>query len=409
MTDPTTAALCTALREAPDPATRRHAAEMLGARADTAALPALRAVFLDRDDEVRRAVAHALALTVGAPELSAAFQTLAAGTLPQREHAAQWLHDHPDPRMVEVCFAVLENAADVQAAAHAEHRQTARQHSEYAPLIDGLSWLFFDPTAVLGWLAGCLAQIGGGAVWERLRALYEQGNALQQGVVLGPMVALRGRSVVPLLLEHMAQAEGGLLVSHLQLLSELGDPQAVEPMMRYMQHADSDIANWAAYWCCRMGDAFVEAFRHADPAFQRHAMPFIARNLHGNFPIGPQAALDALIATGDPLAVEAVLGFAREPYAIVHFPLAAQIFDLWQPTAVERIGPLVRDCNREVRLLAVQGLLHLSDVRAVPYVIDIADEVGWVRDSKIRLLEALGTPEALAAVTQWRECYGDQP
>jgi HEAT repeat protein len=210
-------------------------------------------------------------------------------------------------------------------------------------------------------------------------------------------------------------------------LGELGDVCAVEPLIHALADSDDFVRARAAKALGKLGD-----MRAVDPLI--HSLADSEVNVQ-------YSSVDALGMLGDPRAVEPLMSALFDPDMGSHAVFALSKLGkpaleklvpvLYHPNweiregvvyalgllgdnqAVNFIIPVLADPNADVRFSAIKALGKLGDIRSIEPLILLLDDIEQdsfgrcICNVAARSLESIGTPEALAAVADWRARGGD--
>ncbi len=168
------------------------------------------------------------------------------------------------------------------------------------------------------------------------------------------------------------------------ILGEIGDPAAVEPLVRALRDADGDLRCQAAGAIAKFGSAGVGPLTAvlADPN-----------------PDTRIVAAGVLGDTGEAAAVEPLVGALRDGNADVRGAAGGALIRLGG-AAVERLIAATKDADRNVRLYAAGALKYIGDPRAIEPLQELArsadaEEKSVAEDAiaKIRMVQG-EMPEA---------------
>src|SRR5688572_12867496 len=210
------------------------------------------------------------------------------------------------------------------------------EHAQRLAALDGLAEGPERERAVLAGLEDPSAVVREKAI--RLAARYiepqvlselvaDEANAIRRNAAISALER-QGPYAVPHLRTLLARPEADVVMFALQMLSRIGDPLAVHGVVPLLRHSNPNVAQSA-----------IEALgqlRH------REAVPTLIELLQGDLWL-QVAAIDALGAIGDPVAVAPLLGLI--PDSVVAEPA---ILALQQIAAPESLEPLL------TKLLLVQ-------------------------------------------------------
>jgi HEAT repeat protein len=177
-------------------------------------------------------------------------------------------------------------------------------------------------------------------------------------------------------------------------LGRLKDISALEVLVRALKHHDEEVRSNAAFALGELGD--------------NRAQDALIQTLNDSrYTVGLTAANSLLKLGNVPLKpiVQALSGY--DPTLRV---LAAYILGKLNDTkAVEPLIATLKDEYAGVRQRSAVALGNLKDVRAVVPLIHLLEDIDpAIRATVATSLEQIGTPEALAAVAEWRARGGDK-
>lgn len=140
------------------------------------------------------------------------------------------------------------------------------------------------------------------------------------------------------------------------ILGEIGDPAAVEPLVRALRDAGDDLRYQAAGAVAKFGSGAVEPLTAvlADPD-----------------PDTRIVAVGVLGDTGEAAAVEPLVGALRDGNADVRGAAGGALIRLGG-AAVEPLIAATKDADRNVRLYAAGALKYIGDPRAIEPLQDLA-------------------------------------
>lgn len=179
-----------------------------------------------------------------------------------------------------------------------------------------------------------------------------------------------------------------------QMLGELRDGRAVEPLIRSLADPDSLVRFHAAISLRKLGNEIaVEPLICAlnDP---KSFVRFQAVGSLGSF--------------GNPLVVEPLIHALADPDETVSDYAAMKLGKFSDSRAVEALIGVLADPAAYGRASAARSLGQLGDLRAVePLIQVLTDPEARVVEDAAEALKQIGTPEALAAVADWRARGGE--
>lgn len=170
------------------------------------------------------------------------------------------------------------------------------------------------------------------------------------------------------------QPDGGTKIA--ALLGDLGDPKAVEPLIKVLRdHA----CNYASEICAEAAKALGKL---GDP---KAVEPLIKVLCHNDDKVRTEA-VKALGKLGDPKSVEPLIKILCHPNAKVRTEAVEALGKLGDLKAVEPLIKVLRDHTAEVRAEAAKALGKLGDPKAGEALITSVDDLECVR----HYVEALG-------------------
>ena len=175
------------------------------------------------------------------------------------------------------------------------------------------------------------------------------------------------------------------------ILGEIGDPTAVEPLIRALKSPDGDLRCQATGAIAKFGDGAVEPLAAvlADPDPE---VRIVAAGVLGD--------------TGDPAAVEPLIGVLRDRSPDVRGAAAGALMRMGD-AAVEPLVAATKDADKNVRLYAAGALKYIGDPRAIDALEALArstdaDEKSVAQDAieKIRMVRGEAAPEPSAPTSR---------
>jgi len=212
---------------------RKTAAQALGGLKDASAFEPLVAALKDGDGLVRRAAVHAL----GELKDARAVEPLIAALRDEfvRSEAAQALADLKDVRAVEPLIAALKDSKySTEQSACAKALGRLKDARAVAPLIEALANNGTIPAA-----AEALGELGDHRAIEPLVAKLGIGIMTANEQLVPALVKLGQESLEPLLGALRDGKKRDMRVYAAQTLGLLGDPGAVEPLIKALDDTDA--------------------------------------------------------------------------------------------------------------------------------------------------------------------------
>jgi len=204
-----------------------------------------------------------------------------------------------------------------------------------------------------------------------------------------------------------------------EALGHMGDPRALEPLVKALRDEESDVAERAAEALGRLGDPRAFEPLHQGLRDARYLVRMYAASALGK--LGDRRALEALRAVlgedeewavrrdaacalgqlGDARAFDAVLNALGDKHAQVRAKAATALGQLHDPRAVEPLIEVLRDAKSDVRMAAAAALGQLRDARAVDAVVKaLGDPEERVRKAATEALRELGDPRAVGPLIE---------
>ncbi len=175
------------------------------------------------------------------------------------------------------------------------------------------------------------------------------------------------------------------------ILGEIGDPAAVEPLVRALRHANDDLRCQASGALAKFGSGAVESltvmFTDPDPDVR-----IVAAGVLGD--------------TGDPAAVEPLVEALGDGNADVRGAAGGSLVRLGD-AAVDRLIEATSESDRNVRLYAAGALKYIGNPRAIDALRNLArsgdaEERSVAEDAiaKIRMVRGEAAPEPSAPTSR---------
>jgi HEAT repeat protein len=267
------------------------------------------------------------------------------------------------------------------------------------------------------------------AVEPLLRALSDPGSNIRYSAAAALGRLGDARAVEPLL-HALSDPDEDVRSSAADALGLLGDARAVEPLLHALSDPDGRVRSSAADALGKLGEPAVEPLIRvlSDPRGYIRSSTADALGKLGEPAVEPlirvlsdprgyirSSAAEALRKLGDARAVEPLIRALSDPDKDVRSRAADALAQLGDARAVEPLLHALSDPDRNVRSGTVAALGRLGDARAVERLTDLLSDTSGdifdlerVCDAAAIALQSIGTPEALAAVADWRARGGDK-
>jgi HEAT repeat protein len=169
----------------------------------------------------------------------------------------------------------------------------------------------------------------------------------------------------------------------LQILDQRADERALGPLCSALLSDDEPDTRYTA--ACALGAL-------GDP----RAVDALLKALEDNDPELRHWAAEALGEIGDPRAVDALVQALEDDYLYVAQPAAEALGEIGDPRAVDALLKALEDNDPEMRESAAKALGKIRDPRAVqPLLEALHDEVAYVVVEAAIALQQIGYPEAI--------------
>lgn len=385
------------LAASPDPAIVADAAQILGKRRCSAAVPTLAALTRHRDDNVAVAAIEALGRIGGPAVVEPLIAAAQSGTFFRTFPAIDVLGRSGDPRAVEPLVHLLNDSRYAHEATRALGRTGDRAA---AAALTALLSRPSDTTVRLA--ATALADLH-----DRHIELYGATDVLDQAL---------HASVPPLAIHRLTQvlAKAGTAeqAAICRVLGELGDDSAVAPLMKLLD-APTPAATAAAEALKKLGKKananLLEALREGGSARRQAVLPLVAARANalpeilGCLPDADAAvramACDALARTGDPSVVGALFPLLADRNPRVVQAAVGAIQSLGSTETEELALAAARSGSPQVRRAALRIVACFGYRSALPVLIDVIEGTEErLRDGAIAALPFVEDPVAMAAL-----------
>lgn len=245
---------------------------------------------------------------------------------------------------------------------------------------------------------------GPAAIPSLLAALRHADLTVQRD--LATVIAALGDPALDPVLDLLDEAGDTVRLNAINVLREIGNPRAVEPLLRCLYDEDDDIRGAAAVALGHLGRtatrALVSALRDtrwrvrasATTALglmsERHTIYPLIAALHDPYPQVRAGAARALGQLCDERAVDSLLKALRDSETLVRSQAAIALGRIGAQRAFGPLVTMLRQARQApARLNAAVGLALLGDVRAIdPLVEALADDspqvAGWASGALVR-------------------------
>lgn len=333
---------------------RRNAITSLGQLGDKRAVEPLIALLTDSDRLIRRSAADALSKLADSRAVESLIQLLTDADHYVRMSAATALGSIRDPRAIEPLVACLGS----------------------------------DDAYIRSSATRALLEFGEMAIRPLLRAKHSDNPTLSKHTQ--EILEKFGDQLLPSLIEALGDAEADIRSPAAAQLRYLNNPHTVNLLIDTLRDADPKVRISAAQALGWMGD--------------KRSVQALMRLLTENDLTVRYAAAGALARLGDENAFEPLLEAINSPDPNTRRKAADMLGELADPRGLVALLTALHDPDAKVRVSAADALVWLKDDRAVPPLIAaLEDSDAEVRISVVGALSLLGTPEALAAVTEYRQ------
>jgi hypothetical protein len=195
---------------------------------------------------------------------------------------------------------------------------------------------------------------------------------------------------------HLADDDVSARRNAAGVLSRLADGRAITALIQALNDKDGQVRFHAAAALGRLNDP-------------RTVEPFTTMLRDGNWHIRRVVA-DLLGQTGDARAVWPLIYALADRDSDVRYTVARALGRIGDARALQPLIAVLSDPDPRVRRYACQALGELNDERAVqPLITMLKDTTRGVLervcDAAAESLEQIGTPDALAAVREWRDLW----
>ncbi|WP_317063398.1 HEAT repeat domain-containing protein [Methanoculleus caldifontis] len=175
------------------------------------------------------------------------------------------------------------------------------------------------------------------------------------------------------------------------ILGEVGDPDAVQPLVRALGDASDDLRCQASGALAKLGNEVIGPLTEV---------------LTGSDPEQRIVAAGVLGDTGDPAVVEPLINLLRDGNPDVRGAAGGALFRIGD-AAVEPLIAATKDADRNVRLYAAGALKYIGNPRAIDALKDLArsgdaEEKSVAEDAmeKIRMVRGKAAPEPSAPTSR---------
>jgi HEAT repeat protein/energy-coupling factor transporter ATP-binding protein EcfA2 len=192
------------------------------------------------------------------------------------------------------------------------------------------------------------------------------------------------RGVDPLL-RALHDKDGNVRLNAAGALVQLGD-QSLDPLIRTLRDKDRDVRTYVAWALGQLGDP-----RAIDPMLQA------LQDKEGDVRRNVAWALGQL---GDPRAIDPMLQALQDKEGDVRRNVAWALGQLGDPRAIDFLLQTLQDEDGYVRLHAAGALVQLSDQSLDPLLQMLQDKDWYVRKDAAKALGQLGDPRAIDPLLQ---------
>ncbi|MCB9451340.1 MAG: HEAT repeat domain-containing protein [Anaerolineaceae bacterium] len=363
------------------------AIESLRILGDARAIEPLIGVLAHKDPWVRWAATNTLK-HLGESMLMPLIDVLQHDNVHVRESAVQLLGVLGDSRAVDPLINTLADISpDVRKAA-AETLEKLGDPRAVAPLINALA----DDNWEVRWsIIRTLEQLYKPTLESLLDILRHENTNVRVWAVNG-LGKLEDTHAIELLIQALTDPDSEVRKSAARILGDLGEP-ALLPLFNALRHENTEVRKISAQILEKLGD--VRAFE-----------PLIDALADGDDGVRRSAA-SALGKLGDVRAFEPLIDALADGDDGVRRSAASALGKLGDVRAFEPLIDALADGDDGVRRSAASALGELGDVRAVPALIERLDDTAGqvpfrVCNEAASALKRIGTPEAMAAVREWK-------
>jgi HEAT repeat protein/cyclophilin family peptidyl-prolyl cis-trans isomerase len=333
----------------PDPEVRQMAAFALGLLGDLRARDPLVRALADASPLVQGSAAEALGL-LGDPSAADAVGRLASQIV-QSGAFAQIPGDDDDVRRDTpsaayrlALYALVRLKAYPQIAA-AALEQNGQPRVRWWPVAFALQRLE-DKRAL-----------------PALLTLAKDAHAYTRAFAVKGLAALRDRAALPVLMPLLSSGERSVLIETIRALGRIGDPEAAEPLLRFIHDASSDPH-------VRLESVSALGGIHASLAGVPDLHDSLLDLLSDPSPPIRAAALRSLSATDPESFVTVLSGLDPDPHWNVRAALATVLGTLTTDVAVPRLEAMLADTDQRVIPAVLGSLVKLKAPKAAETLID---------------------------------------
>jgi len=328
----------------PDPEVRQMAAFALGLLGDTRAREPLIGALADVSPLVQGSAAEALGLIGDAAAADAlgrfAAQVLQSGALAQPPSDAEdAARDTPAAACRLAIFALVRLKAYPQFA---------------AAVLDANG----QPRVRWWPVAFALQRLGDIRGLPALLTLAKDAHPYTRAFAVKGLAALKDRSAMPVLLPLMSSGERAVLIETVRALGRIGDPAAVEPLLRIIRDAAADphvrleaVSAIGGFHQPEVGDVLLDVLSDPSPAVRA-------------------AALRSLAASDPEGFVTVLSGLDPDPHWNVRAALATVLGTLPRENGLPRLEAMMNDSDQRVIPFAIASLVKLKAPAAATVLLD---------------------------------------
>jgi HEAT repeat protein/cyclophilin family peptidyl-prolyl cis-trans isomerase len=328
----------------PDPEVRQMAAFALGLLRDKSARDPLVGALGDASPLVQGSAAEALGLIGDAAAADAlgrfVGQVVQSGALAQTpDEADDVRRDTPTAACRLAIYALVRLKAYPQLA---------------AAVLDG-----GGQPKVRWWpVAFALQRLEDTRALPALLTLAKDAHPYTRAFAVKGLAALKDRSAMPVLMSLMSSGERTVLIETVRALGRIGDPAAVEPLLRIIRDAAADphvrleaVGAIGGLHQPEVGDALLDVLADPSPAVRA-------------------AALRSLAAFDPENFVTVLSGLDPDPHWNVRAALATVLGTLPPENGLPRLEAMINDADQRVIPFAIASLVKLKAPAAATVLLD---------------------------------------
>jgi cyclophilin family peptidyl-prolyl cis-trans isomerase/HEAT repeat protein len=328
----------------PDPEVRQMAAFALGLLGDKSARDPLVGALGDASPLVQGSAAEALGLIGDAAAADAlgrfAGQVVQSGALAQTpDEADDMRRDTPTAACRLAIYALVRLKAYPQLA---------------AAVLDGSG----QPKVRWWPVAFALQRLEDTRALPALLTLAKDAHPYTRAFAVKGLAALKDRSAMPVLMPLMSSGERSVLIETVRALGRIGDPAAVEPLLRIIRDAAADphvrleaVGAIGGLHQPEVGDALLDVLADPSPAVRA-------------------ATLRSLAAFDPENFVTVLSGLDPDPHWNVRAALATVLGTLPPEAGLPRLEAMINDADQRVIPFAIASLVKLKAPAAATVLLD---------------------------------------